>query len=170
MRLFYALQLDQETKRHISDLQTLMQQDCTRGSFTKEENLHLTLCFLGDIDAQYLTLLEKILLSLVSAPLELTFNQLGLFKNRQGDILWIGVEHNLLLEQLQATLAMKLSGEGLYLDPLPFTAHVTLARNIKAKKLPVLEPFVTTCNKISLMHSHQTQFQLVYTPLYTLVL
>ncbi|HKL59185.1 MAG TPA: RNA 2',3'-cyclic phosphodiesterase [Sphaerochaeta sp.] len=167
MRLFYALEFDTSTKDSI----TLLQQDlisyCPKGLFTRYINLHLTLCFLGEVEGHYLTVLKQILFSLEANPLQVKFNQLGNFRKRQGDILWLGLEENRELEALQKELSYALRANKFILDDQPFHPHVTLARGGKCKKLPAIEALEARSGEISLMHSHQKQNILTYTPLFT---
>ncbi len=167
MRLFFALEFDQEIK----DSLTLLQQDLLsyfpKGLFTRPVNLHLTLCFLGEVEGHALTLLKEILYSLEANPITLVCNQLGLFRKRQGDILWLGIEENQALEALQKELAYKLRANNFFLDEQVFHPHITLARGTRCRKLPAIEAFSYTCDKVTLMHSHQKLDSLTYTPLVT---
>jgi len=167
MRLFYALEFDSATKEAIALLQQDVLSYCPKGFYTRFINLHLTLCFLGEVEGQSLPMLKEILLSLESPPLLLKFNQLGLFRKRQGDILWLGIEDNTGLAALQKELAHKLHDYNVSFEDQIFHPHVTLARGTKCKKLPSIEILEVVSDKISLMHSHQTQDILTYTPLIT---
>ncbi|HKM05646.1 MAG TPA: RNA 2',3'-cyclic phosphodiesterase [Sphaerochaeta sp.] len=167
MRLFYALEFDTATRDTITILQQDLTPYCPKCLFTPYMNLHLTLCFLGEVEGHYLTLLKETLFSLEAKPFSLNFNQLGQFRKRQGDILWLGMEENRELEALQKELAYKLQSKGLILEDQAFHPHVTLARSARTRKLPAIEAFEVTSNKITLMHSHQKQDILTYTPLFT---
>ncbi len=167
MRLFFALEFDQEMK----DSLTLLQQDllsyCPKGLFTRPINLHLTLCFLGEVEGHALALLKEILFSLETNPITLVFNQLGQFRKRQGDILWLGIEENQTLEALQKELCYKLRANNFLLEEQSFHPHVTLARGTRCRKLPAIESLTHTCHKVTLMHSHQKLDSLTYTPLFS---
>lgn len=167
MRLFYALELDRDTKDSLALLQQDLMTYCPNGVFTRSNNLHLTLCFLGDVEGHSLTILKEILHSLEANSLQVKFDQLGLFHKRQGDILWVGVEENRELLALQKELAYVLRANNFLLDDQTFTPHVTLSRGGRCKKLPSIEELVVPCNTISLMHSHQKHTILTYTPLFT---
>lgn len=170
MRLFYALEFDTETKDSIVLLQQDIEAYCPKYLFTPYENLHLTLCFLGEVEAHSLTLLKEILFSLKASPFTLTFNQLKLWRKSKGDILWLGIEENRSLETLQKELSYLLRMNNFMLDDRPFIPHVTLARGPRGKKLPAIEPLTVQSEKITLMHSHQKQNMLIHTPLITLQL
>jgi len=167
MRLFYALEFDLVTKNLIALLQQDIASCCPKSVFSRTINLHLTLCFLGEVEGQHLPLLKEILFSLEANPLQVKFNQLGLFRKRQGDILWLGIAENKDLETLQKDLINKLRAKNFPLDDQNFHSHVTLARGTKCKNLPPIEAFDVQCKKITLMHSHQRQDDLTYTPLFT---
>ena len=48
MRLFIAIQLDEAAKEYLSSVQDQFRESNVRGSYTPEENLHLTLAFIGE--------------------------------------------------------------------------------------------------------------------------
>jgi 2'-5' RNA ligase len=50
MRIFIALNFDKPAKDEMIAVQRQLQQAAGKGNFTSEENLHLTLVFLGEID------------------------------------------------------------------------------------------------------------------------
>lgn len=170
MRLFYALEFDTDTKDSIALLQQDIETYCPKYLFTPYENLHLTLCFLGEVEAHCLTLLKEILFSLKASPFTLTFNQLKLWRKTKGDLLWLGIEENRSLYTLQQELSYLLRMNNFMLDDCPFLPHVTLARGPKGKKLPAIEAFTIQSDKITLMHSYQKQNILTHTPLITLQL
>lgn len=167
MRLFYALEFDRETKDSIALLQQDIASYCPNSLFTRFENLHITLCFLGEVEAQCLTLLKEILFSIKGPPLSLTLNQLGLFKRGKGNTLWLGMEENRVLEALQKELSYLLRANNFVLNDQAFFPHITLAREAKGRKLPAIEPLTVQSDKITLMHSYQKQNLLTYTPLFT---
>ncbi len=167
MKLFYALEFDVETKNSMVLLQQDLISYCPKGLFTRSGNLHLTLCFLGEVEGHSLTILKEILFSLEAEPLQVTFNQLGIFRKRQGDILWLGIEENATLKALQTQLAYKLRATNFLTAEQNFHPHVTLARGARCRKLPAIESLEVTSDKISLMHSHQKQNILTYTPIFS---
>ena len=49
MRTFIAIELEEEVKDHLAEVQAKTQELCRRGNFTPKENFHLTLHFLGEV-------------------------------------------------------------------------------------------------------------------------
>ena len=91
MRLFIAILLSEEMKKALTDAQQAMVDRGVRGRYSPEENLHLTLAFIGDYpDAQ--PVLDA--LNTVSfRPFDLSLEGIGCF----GDLRWAGLKDSLPL-------------------------------------------------------------------------
>ena len=50
MRLFYAILLSEEMKQALVGAQDFLRAQGIQGNYTRRENLHLTLAFLGETD------------------------------------------------------------------------------------------------------------------------
>jgi 2'-5' RNA ligase len=50
MRLFLAIELPDDARAHLVDVQRRLSSEIAKASWTKPENLHLTLKFLGEVD------------------------------------------------------------------------------------------------------------------------
>ena len=48
MRLFIAIQLDERVKNALEHMQTALRKQRVAGNYTRAENLHLTLAFIGE--------------------------------------------------------------------------------------------------------------------------
>ncbi|MBQ7682572.1 MAG: RNA 2',3'-cyclic phosphodiesterase, partial [Oscillibacter sp.] len=48
MRLFIAIRFSDEVRRALAETQSFLRNRGVRGNFTKVENLHLTLAFIGE--------------------------------------------------------------------------------------------------------------------------
>lgn len=93
-----------------------------------DENLHLTLVFLGATDADRLAAYETALVDLVIPILTLTLDRYGYWPRSR--ILWLGCsETPPVLTALVADLHDRLRGCGFIPERRAFQAHVTLARN-----------------------------------------
>ncbi len=130
MRLFLALLLDEQTRRFFNDLTDSLK-EIERVSWTRAENFHVTLKFLGAVDAQAATSLTKRLKEVDSfRPLCLRPMGLQCFPER-GPIRVITAGLSGDLEELrrlhQQIEDICLAG-GFPNEARPFRAHVTLGR------------------------------------------
>ena len=85
MRLFLAINLSGPVKAALIDAQNEMYDGGVRGSFTPEENLHLTLAFIGEYPDPEPVL--EALGELSFSPFELSPEGIGCF----GDLWWAGM-------------------------------------------------------------------------------
>lgn len=125
MRLFTALSLPETLKARIA----LMQGGIPGARWVEPGNLHLTLAFLGETDAETADRAQEALETLRAAPFPLALHGCGLFsKGRTPEALWLGVEKNDALERLQKSLCRALEMARVPFEARKFTPHVTLAR------------------------------------------
>ncbi|MEJ2023231.1 MAG: RNA 2',3'-cyclic phosphodiesterase [Maritimibacter sp.] len=123
MRAFLALDIPEDLLVPLTRLQAGL----SVGRVVPEENLHLTLAFLGEIsEAQARDLAEA--LSLFRHPaIDLTLSGLDLFGGKRPDVLFIG-GHGDGLAHLQEKIAHMVREAGIALPRSRFRPHVTLAR------------------------------------------
>jgi 2'-5' RNA ligase len=98
----------------------------------RPENLHLTLCFLGDVSADQIQRVEADLgRSVGEIPaFTLTPKGIGCFPNvRRPSVVWVGLSGGSAeLERLSKAAGMAAKSAGIALDKKPFVPHVTLGR------------------------------------------
>lgn len=165
MRLFYALTFDEQTLRSLSQIQDTIQPLLLKGRRTAISNLHLTLSFLGEQDPKLLANLTKVLQKLPSDPIFFEFSQLGMFTKPGGNIIWLGITKSQQIRTLQSHLVSMLKELPVQFTDTPFTEHVTLYRNAHLTSLPTTTRLNCSIQAIRLMHSHQVQGVLTYTPI-----
>jgi RNA 2',3'-cyclic 3'-phosphodiesterase len=96
-----------------------------------ETNLHLTLKFLGELDAKRLDQVIENLHQLADevSPFEYTVSGRGMFPNSTHPrILWVGAETCPPLTRLAGSVDLAAHKTGLPLEDRPFTPHLTIAR------------------------------------------
>ena len=163
VRLFVAILFPKNIREELSDSMRRLRAQGVRGNFSRDENLHLTLAFLGETED-----LEgacRAVDSVDAAPFRLSFAGSGAF----GDILWTGISDSPQLRSCVRTLRAALRERGVWFDSKPFRPHVTLVRRASGAegvKIPVPKtPF--TVSRISLMRSERTEGgRLIYTEAY----
>lgn len=171
MRLFLAVNFDNAAKHRILAVQQRLR-EAAQGSFSRPENLHLTLAFLGEVPAQRAAAARRAMEQTGAVPLHLTFDRIGFFRRDGGDIWWIGLAENPALLRLRQELCGNLIKEGFRLEERRFSPHITLARQVrlcdKADQSAILgAQFDTDVATISLMRSERLNGVLTYTEQYS---
>ena len=163
MRLFVAILFPKNIREELSDSMRRLRAQGVRGNFSRDENLHLTLAFLGETED-----LEgacRAVDSVESAPFRLSFTGSGAF----GDLLWAGISDSPQLRSCVRMLRSALRERGIWFDSKPFRPHVTLVRRAsgaEGAEIPVPQtPF--TVSRVSLMRSERDAGgRLVYSEAY----
>lgn len=93
-----------------------------------EDQLHLTIRFVGEVDGRRAEDLALALTSLRFEPLELRIKGVGRFEQRRGGALWAGVEPKEPLVRLAAKVDRLCQSAGLEPERRAYHPHVTLAR------------------------------------------
>lgn len=162
MRLFIALNLNDEIKTTLTEIQASMRRQGVRGNFTKAENLHLTLTFIGDYPAP-----EFVIDSLHAVPppsFSISLEGFGSF----GNLYWVGIQKCEVLSAYVKRLRKTLSDNNIPFDRKKFSPHITLIRQASMKNgLPhILVPAARLeVRHIALMRSDRTKSGMVYTEL-----
>ena len=171
LRLFVAVNFSEEIKSRLLELQQQLRPQVLKGSFTRPENFHLTLAFLGDTPGERLGCLFRIMEDTQAPPFDISFNRTGCFTHSRKELWWIGANPENkglpLLQAIHEQLISRLEQEGFSADKRPFNAHITLAREIKRTQPIVLDcPDITIrVDRISLMKSEHYRGVLTYTEL-----
>ena len=160
MRLFIAIALSKEMKAALIDVQNQMYEKGVRGSFTPEENLHLTLAFIGEYPDSEAVM--EALSALSFSPFELCLEGLGCF----GDLWWAGMRESAPLTALARRLRHALAERGIPYDRKRFSPHITLLRRARGE-MPGLRPGQAsmTVDAVSLMRSDRGRNRMIYTEL-----
>ena len=160
MRLFIAVNLSEEMKSALTDTQNAMFDRGVRGSYAPEENLHLTLAFIGDYPEAEPVL--DALSTVCFAPFELTLDGVGRF----GDLWWAGVRDSAPLAAAARRVRRALAANGIPFDRRRFSPHITLIRRASKDAAGVrVAPAGMTVNAISLMRSDRGRNGMIYTEL-----
>lgn len=177
MRVFYAITFTEDIKDYIYEKLNIVRENSISGNFTRRNNLHLTMKFIGDVDDKQLEDLKHVLDIVASKNENFTMNlsNVGVFKRGVKNIPWIGVKSYKKLQKLVGDLEDELSTLGYEKENRPYIPHITFGRNvvfdsnfdyegvkIKSKVIDV--------NSIALMVSKRENGLLIYEPLYINIL
>ena len=162
MRLFIAILLSEEMKKALTDAQQTMVDRGVRGRYSPEENLHLTLAFIGDYpDAQ--PVLDA--LNTVSfRPFDLSLEGIGCF----GDLWWAGLKDSLPLAVVARRVRRALAESEIPFDRKRFSPHITLIRRASKDAAGIrVAPVGMRVQRLSLMRSDRGRNGMLYTELGT---
>ena len=165
MRLFVAVNFTDPTRARLAALRDELRQKAACGRFSASENLHLTLVFLGECDAEQVTSAKAAMDAVnFSGPFTVTVDRIGRFRRNRGDIWWAGVRESKPLSNLYQDLTDKLAAAGFEIEKRKYSPHITLAREVVTNEPPgEIEPFNETVSAIELMKSEHIRGKLTYT-------
>ena len=133
IRAFIAIELSEDIKRSLTQLQHKLKSGCRAPvRWTRPEDTHLTLQFLGDIDPG---LTGQITAAMAEAangvhPFQLRVSSLGVFPDPgRVRVIWVGLTGDLeILGNLQKRIESGLTPLGFTPEARSFTPHLTLGR------------------------------------------
>jgi len=135
MRLFIAVDLSEEAREAIAAEQQRMAAALggtkTSLKWVKPDHAHLTLVFLGHVDAgRAASVVETIGGDVDLAPFDLVLEGTGAFPPRGAPrVLWLGTTRGAPeLVALERRLSSRVAGVGVELEARPFHPHLTLGR------------------------------------------
>lgn len=163
MRLFVAINFEENILDSLVSLQEHLRSSGVAGNYTKRENLHMTLAFIGEYGNP-----DDVLDAMESVELKPIIVRLNGVRHFQDMYLAIA-EENQRLEGYVRRLRRALAENGIPFDRKKFSPHITLIRKVsyinglpELAELPVIE---TEASRISLMLSERGKNGMIYTEL-----
>lgn len=174
MRVFIAIELEQAVREHFSMLQTQLKPYILKGNFSRPENFHITLRFLGERTPQEIDAVMRCIERTVMSHTAFSFESCGLgCFHKKRDICYAAVETTPALLSVYRALQDALWHERLISQKEAYTPHITLAREVVWE-----EPYVQVFEQLqensisiraeglSLMESTRIDGKLCYLPLF----
>lgn len=131
IRSFIAVQLSDELKTGIGNTITIFKKTGADVKWVRQENLHITLKFLGNIDEGQIGPIGSRIsdIALKHTNFDFTLTGTGAFPDyRKARVLWIGIrDHNHLLSVVR-DLDEAMEREGFDRERRPFSPHITIGR------------------------------------------
>ena len=175
MRTFIAIELEEEVKDHLAEVQAETQKLCRKGNYVPKDNFHITLHFLGEIEEDDMEYLQDAMYETArrNRPFTLTLDKIGFFPRGNKGIMWAGLEKSTHLQRLFSTLEKSLEQQGFARERKGLSPHITLGREVEphrsfvdVQKSTKIEPMKVSVRRISLMESVRKGPKLVYVPLF----
>lgn len=136
MRLFIAADLPEEMLGAMAEAREVLRRHAGRISLTRDQNLHLTLRFLGEVQQEKLPGLRRLIRSLTFGG-SMALTHYGSFPSPEGLTLWAGLRLDEAALHMARQAEKGLRALGFPPENRPFVPHVTLAR--RAELLEPLE-------------------------------
>jgi len=176
MRIFIALLFEDEIKDLIYDYLEEVESISDSGNFSSNENLHLTLLYLGETSPAMLERIRYKLNEIVMKKFFYETETLGSFKKSQNRrIVYLGVKKSFNLESLYNLVVLKLKELGLNFPTEKYTPHITLGRQVSLIAEDEIRQVKTEslriqATRISIMESTRIDGELTYRELYQIPL
>ena len=161
MRLFIAIKLSEEMISSLTDYENEMRTAGVKGNFTRPENIHITLAFIGEYGDpdNVLDMMERTEFN----PFTICLDKVGDF----GELFWAGISDSAELTNYVKRLRKGLADAGIPFDRKKFSPHITLVRkpvykNWHYDRAPKGSMIV---DRISLMNSERGKNGMIYTEL-----
>ena len=171
MRLFFGIKLPAHWRQALAGEAAALKAAGVRGTFTRPDNYHLTLVFLGE--TRQVEEAAHALRRVEGTPFPLRSAAPGCFSKKGGDIWGLGVEPSPGLLAVQRPLEGQLRAAGFSPEERPYRPHITLARRVRSpsglepltvpSRFPSLE---CTVRQLTLFSSERVDGVLRYVPLY----
>lgn len=123
-RLFVAIRPPQP----IRDILIDAMDDSPELGWVKNDNLHLTLHFIGEVERPLADDIAAALAQIRAAPFKIRLAGIGRFDRRNGGAIWAGVEPKAPVAALSAKVERACIDAGLAPERRTFHPHITLAR------------------------------------------
>jgi 2'-5' RNA ligase len=185
LRAFIAIEIPEPILELISQQTSALRRACPYSlvRWIPNQNIHLTLKFLGDSPSQKLEELAQQLVVEIQRhrQFSLTVKGIGVFpNNRRPRIVWIGIENQPALIEVFRSIESTAAGVGYTPEERSFSPHLTIGRvrpRVTREELQKIGKTVTEMNigplgnvpveSIHIIRSELKQTGAVYTRLYT---
>ena len=159
MRLFVAVRLDPGFVRTLTGIQEKMKAADVRGNYSKPENLHITLAFIGEYSDPKKALAA--VKSVTFEPFEIALSGIGSFSS----LWWEGLSGSAPLEECAKNVRTALRISNVPFDGKKFSPHITLIRQPDKPAYPkiTVPDAKMTVSRICLMRSDRGPNGMIYT-------
>jgi len=137
MRLFIALDIDRSIRERIARFIEGVRNFAPDARWMKEEALHVTLKFIGELPEEKVEAIKQSLSTVTSSAGDIRFRGYGFFPTpKSARVFWVGMESGPELAALAAAIDDKTAVHGIPREERRFSPHLTLARASGASGAP----------------------------------
>jgi 2'-5' RNA ligase len=137
MRLFIALDIDDEIRQRISRFLDGVRNFAPDGRWVKPESMHVTLKFIGEQPEPAVEAIKTALAGIAAAACEIHFRGYGFFPTpKSARVFWVGMEAGPQLAALAASVDDNMGTLGIPKEERAFSPHLTLARSAGGSGAP----------------------------------
>ncbi len=129
MRLFVALDIEEEIRQRIARFMEGIQGFAPDARWVRPESLHVTLKFIGEQPDEGVTQIKEALATIKGRRTEIQFRGYGFFPTaKSARVFWIGMDAGAELASLAVAIDEKTAALGIPKEDRAFSPHLTLAR------------------------------------------
>lgn len=137
MRLFVALDLQEDVLRNIYNFMQRMQPLAPDVRWVEPETLHITLKFIGEQPESRLSEIEDALSKISGVPFGVILRGCGFFPTpKSARVFWVGIQAGPELARLSSLIEDAFAPLGIAKEDRAFSPHLTLARSRGASGAP----------------------------------
>jgi 2'-5' RNA ligase len=156
MRLFIAIPLPKRVKRKLLDLQ----QPIDGMRWQSQEQMHLTLKFVGEVDKTTASELRHELDNIVHPDFTMTIAGIGYFpEGKKPKVVWAGIKENENLQELHQKVEGHCEEMGIAPENRSYKPHITLGRTKNTSKRAVTS-FINQHKKFTITDTPVSKFVL----------
>jgi len=172
MRLFIAINFNDDIKNKLASEIAMLKQHSLSGTFSRKENLHLTVIFLGEVSDNRLNEIQIAMkkVSVGHSTSTVTVKGFGKFFKNKEILYWRGMECSNEVLEIRSKLMTELKRLGFKLDQKAFVPHITMGRRIVMNENfaegdyeNLLQTMDMLVDEICLMKSERIRGRMVYT-------
>ncbi len=131
IRSFIAIDIPEEVKETLGKLISQIKPSLPKIGWTKAQNIHLTIKFLGNIQSSQIPAVKMAMEEICMIPsFSLKGHGLGIFPNiKRPRVIWVGLQGELSpLKRIQFSIEKTLEKDGFKRETRGFHPHLTLGR------------------------------------------
>jgi 2'-5' RNA ligase len=128
MRVFIAVDLTNEIRKTLADIQGELRASSSSVRWVPPESIHITLKFIGELPEKRLEEIDSAMTGFTWKPFTVTVRGVGFFPgNRSPRIFWAGLEAP-TMKDMAEELDTRMERIGIDKEKRAFRPHITLAR------------------------------------------